>query len=143
MVDSGDRLPATLEGWQARFPELGPMRFWAWQDVLTGRAPTDVLTPRERSEFGLGLVRFFIYRYEPARPEDPDGEVTGDLGRRGALPRREGRQGLVDAGVRRRHGSPPFASEDDDGGRARGRGAGSAARPRCADTRSPTAPPRR
>jgi hypothetical protein len=77
-AESDDRLPATLEGWQARFPELGPMRFGVRQDVLTGRAPTDVLTPRERSEFGLGLVRFFIYGYEPS-PGDPDGEVLAIL----------------------------------------------------------------
>jgi hypothetical protein len=74
----GDRLPATIEGWQARFPELGPLRFGVRQDVLPGRAPTDGLTPRERSEFGVGLVRFFIGGYEPA-PEDPDGEVLAIL----------------------------------------------------------------
>jgi hypothetical protein len=77
-AEPGDRLPATLEGWQARFPELGPWRFGVREDVLPGRAPTDGLTPRERSEFGLGLVRFFIFGYEPA-PEDPDGEVLAIL----------------------------------------------------------------
>jgi hypothetical protein len=75
-ADPGDRLPATLAGWEARFP--------AWRydqvqkDVLPGRAPTDSLTPRERLEVGLVLVRFFIYGYEPA-PEDPDGEVLAIL----------------------------------------------------------------
>jgi hypothetical protein len=77
-AEPGDRLPATLEGWQARFPELGPLRFGVLEDVLPGRAPTDVLTPRERSEFGLGLVRFFVRHYEPSL-EDPDGEVLAIL----------------------------------------------------------------
>ena len=127
-VDSGDRLPATLEGWQARFPELGPMRFGAWQDVFTGRAPTDVLpgraptdvlTPRERSEFGLGLVRFFIYGYEPA-PEDPDGEVLAILDAVG--PYLVGKDAKAwsmlafDAAM-----GPRLASEDDDAPRSRPR----------------------
>jgi hypothetical protein len=78
-ADSGDRLPATLEGWRARFPDLGARAFdQALKDVLPGRTPTDGLTPRERSEVGLGLVRHFICGYEPA-PEDPDGEVLAIL----------------------------------------------------------------
>jgi hypothetical protein len=55
---------------------------WAFdqvlKDVLPGRAPTDALTPRERSEVGLGLVRSFFRGYEPA-PEDPDREVLAIL----------------------------------------------------------------
>ena len=74
----GDRLPATLEGWRARFPDLGAWAFDQVNDILPGRAPTDTLTPRERSEVGLGLVRCFIRGYEPA-PEDPDGEVLAIL----------------------------------------------------------------
>jgi hypothetical protein len=77
-AEPGNSLPTTLEGWQARFPELGPLRFDGVQQVLAGRAPTDSLTPRERSEVGLVLVRFFIGGYEPA-PEDPDGEVLAIL----------------------------------------------------------------
>jgi hypothetical protein len=127
-ADPGDRLPATLEGWQARFPELGPMRFGAWQnvltgraptDVLTGRAPTDVLTPRERSEFGLGLVRFFIYGYEPA-PEDPDGEVLAILDAVGpylaGVDAKAWPMLAFDAAM-----GPHLASEDDDAPRSRPR----------------------
>jgi hypothetical protein len=78
-ADPGDRLPATLEGWQARFPDLGDRAFdWVQKDVLPGRAPTDGLTPQEQSEVGLGLVRYLIQGYEPA-PEDPDGEVLAIL----------------------------------------------------------------
>jgi hypothetical protein len=116
-ADPGARLPASLEGWQARFPELGPLRFGVRQDVLPGRAPTDVLTPRERSEFGLGLVRFFIGGYEPA-PVDPDGEVLAILAVVGpylaGIDAKAWPMLAFDAAM-----GPRLASEDDDAPRSR------------------------
>ena len=94
-ADPGDRLPATLEGWQAQFPDLGAWAFDQVQkDVLSGRAPTDGLTPQERSEVGAGAGSgVSILGYEPL-PEDPDGGALAILTAAGPsrrLLRRQGR----------------------------------------------------